>query len=218
MRIFSHGVLGMNARNLLYIHEKNLSESLSLADSKLKTKNFLSGHGIPFAETYLMIRSQQELGNLSFQDLPDAFVIKPNHGSKGQGILVVKRRKNSKYFVAGQEWSIDEMRLHMIDILQGTFSLYGSHDSIVIEELLLPGKEFSRYCRYGLADIRMIVYNYVPITAMVRMPTTTSGGKANLAQGAIGLGLNVADGKVMSLYHHRKNYRRVFPQGYEFLQ
>lgn len=72
----------MNARNLLYIHEKNLSESLSLADSKLKTKNFLSGRGIPFAETYRMIDSQQELNHFSFDTLPDAFVIKPNHGSK----------------------------------------------------------------------------------------------------------------------------------------
>lgn len=88
----------------------------------------------------------------------------------------------------------------------------------MIEELLLPGKEFSRYCRYGLADIRMIVYNYVPITAMVRMPTAHSGGKANLAQGAIGLGLNVADGEVMSLYHQRKNYHRTFPEIYEFLR
>lgn len=218
MKIFSHGVLGMNARNLLYIHEKNPSESLSLADSKLRTKNFLSGRGIPFAETYIVITSQQELNNFSLDSLPNAFVIKPNHGSKGQGILVVKRKKNGKYLVAGVEWSADEIRLHMTDILRGTFSLYGSHDRIVIEELLLPGKEFSRYCRYGLADIRMIVYNYVPITAMVRMPTALSGGKANLAQGAIGLGLNVADGEVMSLYANRKNYHRAFPEEYQFLQ
>lgn len=42
MKFFSHGILGMNARNLRYIRMKNSIESISLADSKLKTKNFLS--------------------------------------------------------------------------------------------------------------------------------------------------------------------------------
>ena len=82
----------------------------------------------------------------------------------------------------------------------------------------MPGKDFSKFCRYGLADIRMIVYNYVPITSMVRMPTDLSGGKANLAQGGIGLGINIPTGEVMSYYQHKKNYTENFPSPYEHLK
>jgi glutathione synthase/RimK-type ligase-like ATP-grasp enzyme len=79
MKFFSHGILGMNARNLRYIRTKNSTESISLADSKLKTKNFLSSRGIPFAETYFTIKTQQELNVFSFDSLSSReFVIKPN--------------------------------------------------------------------------------------------------------------------------------------------
>lgn len=174
----------MNARNLKYIKTKNTGESVSLADSKLKTKNFLSVRGIPFAETYATIDTHHELNNFSFDSLTENnFVIKPNHGSKGQGILIVKKNKNNTFNISGETWTEDDIRLHMTDMLGGAFSLYGNHDRVVIEELMTPGRDFAKYCRHGLADIRMIVYNYVPITAMVRMPTELSGGKANLAQG-----------------------------------
>lgn len=82
MKLFSHGILGMNARNLCYIKTKNSDESISLADSKMKTKHFLSSRGIPFAETYIIISSQQELNHFLFKSLKsDRFVIKPNKGS-----------------------------------------------------------------------------------------------------------------------------------------
>jgi glutathione synthase/RimK-type ligase-like ATP-grasp enzyme len=79
MKFFSHGILGMNARNLRYIRMKNSVESISLADSKLKTKHFLSSRGIPFAETYITISTQQDLKGFSFESVKsDYFVIKPN--------------------------------------------------------------------------------------------------------------------------------------------
>lgn len=106
----------------------------------------------------------------------------------------------------------------MVDIIHGSFSLHGSSDTIVIEELLSPGKDFARYCEHGLADIRVIVYNFVPITAMIRMPTASSGGKANLAQGGIGLGLGIADGRVISLFENKTSYTDHFPQEYSTLR
>jgi hypothetical protein len=42
--------------------------------------------------------------------------------------------------------------------------------------------------------IRVIVYNKVPVMAMFRIPTEKSGGKSNLQQGAIGLGIDLATG------------------------
>ncbi len=218
MKLFSHGILGMNARNLRYIREKNSKDSLSLADSKLKTKNFLSARGIPFAATYATIDSSQELSHFSFESLGmNSFVIKPNQGSKGQGIIVIKKKKGKKYVGVDREWTEDELKLHMADILAGAFSISGGHDRVMIEELLLPGRDFSRYCRHGLADIRVIVYNYVPITAMVRMPTERSEGKANLAQGGIGLGLNISNGEVVTFSADKETHLH-FPESYGFLK
>jgi alpha-L-glutamate ligase-like protein len=217
MKFFSHGILWMNARNLLYIQTKNTSEWISLADSKLKTKHFLSSRGIPFAETYFTIASKQDLQDFSFQSIyTEDFVIKPNKWSGWKGILIVTKAKDG-YLIQNEIWTEDEIRLHMIDILHGSFSLHGSSDIIVIEELLTPWRDFSCYCKYGLADIRIIVYNYVPITAMIRMPTVDSGWKANLAQWWIWLGLNIANGQVISLFQDKKIHTHTFPIEYERL-
>jgi hypothetical protein len=40
----------------------------------------------------------------------------------------------------------------------------------------------------------VIVYNKVPVMAMLRLPTKESSGKANLQQGAIGVGIDMASG------------------------
>ena len=42
-----HGVLGLNARNLLYLKPYNPKKAVAFADSKLKTKSYLSARGIP---------------------------------------------------------------------------------------------------------------------------------------------------------------------------
>lgn len=218
MKFFSHGILGMNARNLRYIKTKNSTEWISLADSKLKTKHFLSSRWIPFAETFTTITSQKDLTTFSLQDIKaDRFVIKPNKWSGWRGILIVKK-DNEQFLIQGEAWTEAEIWLHMIDILHGSYSLHGSSDTVVIEELLTPGVDFAHYCRYGLADIRIIVYNYIPITAMIRIPTADSGWKANLAQWGIGLWLNIANGEVISLFQNKRIYTKNFPVEYDGLQ
>lgn len=50
------------------------------------------------------------------------------------------------------------------------------------------------------------------------MPTLTSGGKANLAQGGIGLGIDVTTGEVNSFFHNKVLFQDSFPEKYRFLQ
>ncbi len=102
----------------------------------------------------------------------------------------------------------------MMDILDGAFSLSGGSDSILIEERLVPGEDFAAFCDYGLADIRVIVYGLVPVASMVRVPTRESGGKANIAQGGIGMGIDTATGEVVSMLVDRIGYSRAFPEPY----
>jgi hypothetical protein len=46
----------------------------------------------------------------------------------------------------------------------------------------------------GIPDIRVIVFNHVPVMAMLRLPTKESDGKANLQHGALGLGIDLSNG------------------------
>ena len=142
------------------------------------------------------------------------FVIKPNKWSGWRGILIVEKDEE-KFKIQDTTWTEAELKLHMTDILHGSFSLHGSSDSVVIEELLSPGRDFGIYCNYGLADIRIIVYNYVPITAMIRVPTIHSWWKANLAQWGIWLGLNIANWQVISLFQDKKIHTNNFPNWWE---
>jgi hypothetical protein len=49
----------------------------------------------------------------------------------------------------------------------------------------------------GLADIRIIVFNKVPVMAMMRLPTKQSEGKANIHMGAIAVGINMRSGEAI---------------------
>jgi len=47
-------------------------------------------------------------------------------------------------------------------------------------------------------DIRIIVFHGYPIMAMLRLATHSSDGKANLHQGAVGVGIDITTGKATS--------------------
>ena len=53
---------------------------------------------------------------------------------------------------------------------------------------------------YGLPDIRVIVYNRIPIIAMLRIPSKYSHGKANMHQGAYAAGIDLGSGEITHLY------------------
>ena len=49
-----------------------------------------------------------------------------------------------------------------------------------------------------MPDIRIIVFLGVPVMSMVRLPTRMSDGKANLHQGALGAGIDIATGETLT--------------------
>jgi alpha-L-glutamate ligase-like protein len=57
---------------------------------------------------------------------------------------------------------------------------------------------FSELSFQGVPDIRVIVYRGYPAMAMVRLPTRASDGKANLHQGAVGAGVDIALGVTLT--------------------
>lgn len=197
------GILGMNARNLLYIARYNSEASKKFADDKIYTKKFLSSRGIGCAKLYTVISSHQELRFFDPATLPQRFVIKPNHGFGGEGIIVITG-KDDEVFYGKQEkkWSWKDLQQALSAILDGKYAISGLRDEVIIEELLVAHPDFRRLSGMGLPDIRVIVFNYVPVIAMLRLPTTESEGKANLHLGAVGLGIDLASGKTTHGVRH----------------
>ncbi|MFH1392251.1 MAG: sugar-transfer associated ATP-grasp domain-containing protein [bacterium] len=192
----SSNILGINARNLSYIRPSNPQSSVQLADNKLKTKKILKRAGAPVASTFGIIRSHKDLASFNWNKLPDSFALKPNRGIGGEGILIVYgRKKNNNWVKADKsEVSIKDLQNHIRNILDGNFSLFNIPDIAFFEGRIKILKLFKPYSYRGIPDIRIIVYNGVPVMAMLRIPTRESGGKANLQQGGIGAGIDMASG------------------------
>jgi hypothetical protein len=168
----------------------------------------LSERGIPFAETYALIKTRKELREFDFKSLPKTeFVAKPNHGSKGRGIVIVNLSDKLHPLPYTQ----------FVNILDGEYSMT-SNDSILIEEKIVPGTDFKDFCAYGLADVRIIVFNLVPVAAEIRIPTEKSEGKANIAAGGLGCGIDIQTGKIFSSFIKRKLYKHHFPAESEKFQ
>lgn len=192
----SRGVLGLNARSLLYIKPFNPKKATALADSKLKTKAYLAARGVPVAKLYGRIETREQLRNFDFSALPDECVLKPNEGFGGEGIIVLKGRNKRGEFLKNGKAPVtdDELYEHIEDILDGKFSIKGVRDMAFFEQILVPHECFARFRPAGLPDIRVIVFNLVPVMAMLRIPTAQSDGKANIHLGGIGIGIDIAKG------------------------
>jgi alpha-L-glutamate ligase-like protein len=190
------GIVGLNRRNAAYIMEHNARRYYPLVDDKLKTKELARKASIDVPDLYLVIRTQHDANNLDelLKDSAD-FVIKPAHGAGGDGVMVITGRRNELYrkasgvFVDG-----DEMRYYASNILSGTFSLGGHPDQAIVEYRVKSDPIFDQLSYQGVPDIRMVVYRGVPIMAMLRLPTRQSDGKANLHQGAVGVGIEIGSG------------------------
>jgi alpha-L-glutamate ligase-like protein len=194
----SRKLLGMNARNLAYIRPQNRKRGMRIADHKLLCKRILAKNSLPVSTLIAKIHSSEELEHFDWNILPESFALKPNRGFGGEGILVVYGRKKNQPGVwvkaDGNTVTVDDIKAHIRNILDGSFSLSNTPDAAFFEERLKLLKLFKPYSFKGIPDIRVIVFNKVPVMAMLRLPTRASDGKANLQQGAIGIGIDMATG------------------------
>jgi alpha-L-glutamate ligase-like protein len=202
-------ILGMNARNLRFIRPNNSKKSIRIADDKLLSKKVLKKGGIPVPKLISKIRNYEELENFNWNSLPNSFALKPTRGLGGEGIIVVygkkKNRPDAWVKADGSIITIEDFKNHIRNILEGSFSLSGVPDTAFFEERLRLLKLFKPYAFKGIPDIRVIVYNKVPVMAMLRLPTRESGGKANLQQGAVGVGIDLASGVTTTAVQGKKS-------------
>lgn len=209
----SSGILGMNARNLLYVSKYNSAASKRFADDKIFTKQFLGSRDIGVARLYHVVNSHRQLIPQFFRDLPNSFVIKPNKGFGGGGILVIKETKNSHWITPSYKHLTEEDLVRdCYEILEGKYSISGVHDQVIFEEKLDPHPDFRSITTQGLPDVRVIIFKGIPVIAMLRVPTAESEGKANMELGAIGMGIDIGTGRTTGAAYYSK-YIRKLPNG-----
>lgn len=194
----------MNARNLEYILPYNKKKQVGIADSKLETKRILEENDIPVPRYIGTIKDVSEILEFDWESLPQRFVIKPNSGFAGEGIIVLNKKvteEDGSIFwetAGGERWSVKQLQAHTLNILDGSYSLSNAPDIAFFEEKIINSPEMRNYAYKGIPDIRVIVFNGVPTMAMLRLPTKSSGGRANIAKGAIGCGIDLSLGVTTS--------------------
>jgi alpha-L-glutamate ligase-like protein len=190
-------ILGINARTQQFSYRVNSARGKKTADSKLQSAWVLKKAGIPSPEIFFKFRKPEDVLKFNWESLPNQFALKPSRGMGGEGIVVVKRRAlDGNGWITTQRLRVtaDDLKLHTLDILEGAYSMGNIPDVAFIQEYVGRHKVFRKYAFRGTPDIRIIVFNKVPVMAMLRLPTKESGGRANLHQGAIGVGVDIATG------------------------
>ncbi len=213
----SNDVLGLIKRNRDYIFKYNPS-NLFPHISKDKMKITFHQLNIPTPETYCIIQDKKDLKFAEeIMKKKHEFVIKPGSGLGGEGILVVEKLKtepsmdetpsanedlsdkNKIYLAQDKELSLNNLKNHILQILDGQFSTEWD-DVAIIEERIIPDPSIRSFYWKGVPDIRVIVFEGFPIMAMTRLPTLESGGAANIHKGAISMGLTIAGGRGINPY------------------
>jgi len=193
-------VLGINQRNAEYTLVHNRRDCYPLVDDKILTKELAQKAGVAVPHLYGVIEIQQQVRQLpALLEKREDFVVKPARGSQGDGIIVVTGRSRDRYRTAdGSLFDTEDLCFHVSNILSGIYSLGGQTDRALIEYRVNFDPVFEAITYRGVPDVRIIVFLGVPVMAMVRLPTRISGGKANLHQGAIGTGVDMATGETLS--------------------
>lgn len=203
----SSDFLGLNARAALYSYKYNTGKGRNIASSKIQTKKVLIANEIPAPEIYGKLSNLESVKNFDWNKLPSAFVVKPSRGLGGEGIIVIKKKASD-----GNGWittdrkrvTVQDLTLHALSIQEGAYSLENAPDTVLIEEYIGRHKALVKYSYRGTPDIRVIVFNKVPVMAMLRLPTKESGGRANVHQGAIAVGIDIATGITTYAVHHHE--------------
>jgi alpha-L-glutamate ligase-like protein len=199
LRRLRQEVLGLNRRNQEFLAALNAPRLIGLVDHKEHTKQVLRQHGLPVPETFGQYSRQRELGLLAREVERHAeFVLKPARGAGGEGVVVIAGRAAGRLVKAsGTSLRPADLVAHAADIIAGAFSLSQARDEALLERRLTPEPTLGALSPGGIADIRVLVVRGVPLMAMLRLPTRSSDGRANLHVGGVGVGLDLCGGRAV---------------------
>jgi alpha-L-glutamate ligase-like protein len=204
------GVLGINRRNAVCILERNPRSRFAVVDDKVQMAELCARIGVATPMILGIISQHAELRLLHTMLLDhNEFVMKPACGSGGRGIVVIAGRDGAGFRRAnGRSIDLDGLRAHGSDVLSGLFSLGGQPDRLLLQKRICPNRAFAGVAPCGLPDVRIILYRFEPAMAMLRLPTLASGGRANLHQGGICAGVDLASGRTTHAIFQERSVSR----------
>ncbi len=205
-RLRAQGILGMNRRNVGYIARYNSRDRFPLVDNKLKTKLIAQKANLSVPELLNVVSTQYEIESIESELVKHTeFVIKPAQGSGGKGILVIEALMEDGFVKSnGVTIELNIIKRHLSNILSGLHSLGGRADVAIVESLVRISPLFEHISHEGVPDIRLIVFKGYPVMGMLRLATKSSDGKANLHQGAVGVGIDIGTGHSIAAVQYNR--------------
>ena len=206
LRTVSREFLGLNRRDRDLVARYNPRRLAHDTIHKLHTKTLLQACDIPVAETLAVYRFQHEIKQFvrHAADWKD-FVIKPAQGTGGGGVIVVAGRQDQAFVsLGGGTLSARTLENHLSDILNGVYSLNHRYDEAFVERRLRAHPALARLSFQGLPDVRVIVFQGIPLMAMLRLATRRSQGRANLDNGGLGVGIDLVSGETSGAISRRR--------------
>jgi len=200
------GILGMNRRNAACILDHNPRALYPVVDDKLRMHQLCAALGVAAPAVYGIIERHSQLRRLgALLGGRGDLVVKPNRGSAGRGVLVLVGRDGDGYRRHnGERLPPEALRQHVSDILSGMYSLGGRPDRAVVQQRVRLHPAFAPVAFQGIPDVRVVLYRGEPAMAMLRLPTKTSNGRANLHQGGIGAGVDLGSGVTCHAVQHNR--------------
>ena len=191
------GVLGINRRNHEYTLRWNPRSLYPTVDDKLATKKLCQAAGIPIPGLIAVARRQGDVRELVAQlEGLSHFVLKPDHGAMGNGILVVRSHEGGRWQRAGgRPLTSEDLRYHAASIISGCMRGRAAGRRVV-EELLgctRAGGDLGRRRPRRARDRAP----RIPIMSMTPASDPSLPRRANLHQGAIGAGVELATGRIL---------------------
>ena len=194
----STDVFGLNRRNRDLVARHNSPRLIALANDKVACKHALKAHDITTPYTIYEMGSSAEIKVvLPLLDKEEnGFVVKPSRGAQGRGVTLFCGVSNGNFLPQhGEPMNNRDFEFLIAMLLSGEFSMGHPADRVLIEERLRPSDTWILPGLPGPPDMRIIVYEGIPIMGMVRLPTMISGGRANIHVGGVGVGIDLETGK-----------------------
>lgn len=214
---FHKNVISLNERNRNYVNLHNPRKFYHLADDKSVCKEVLEKNSIPTPSTYAIVHSMGEI-HKKLEEVKDkqSMVIKPTNGSRGDGIMILKKNGLGEWMATdGNVVSKSKIVRHISNILFGVYS-FDNESKALIEYYIKQHPIFNQIFPGGIFDLRIIIHKKKPVMGMLRIPTSRSHGKANLHQGAIGVAVDMQNG-VLGEGFNGSNYLSEHPDtGFSF--
>jgi alpha-L-glutamate ligase-like protein len=186
----------MNRRNAACILDLNPRRAYPAVDRKSRTYALCAAIGVPYPYLYGQIAAHSAMWHLPrLLKGRDDFVVKPDRGAGGRGILVVAGRRGERFVRHnGEILDQHDLRQHVSGVVSGLYSLGGNSDTALLQQRVQLHPTMATISYQGIGDVRVILYKRQPAMAMLRLPTKESGGRANLHQGGIGAGIDLVTG------------------------